>query len=76
MANTVQTRLDLESRRALDRLTRRLGWTPSRVIREGIRVLDSCYRSNRKQRIVGLGKFSSGIPDLASNKAHLKGFGR
>jgi predicted RNA binding protein YcfA (HicA-like mRNA interferase family) len=30
----------------------------------------------RSCRIVGLGRFRSGIRDLGSNKAHLKGFGR
>ena len=28
------------------------------------------------RKIIGLGKVDSGIPDLASNKAHMEGFGR
>jgi hypothetical protein len=27
-------------------------------------------------RIIGLGKFSSGVPDLATNKKYLEDFGR
>jgi len=30
----------------------------------------------RPGRIVGVGRFRSGIPDLATNKKHLDGFGR
>jgi hypothetical protein len=30
----------------------------------------------RKRRLIGTGKFSSGIPDLASNKKHMEGFGK
>jgi hypothetical protein len=29
-----------------------------------------------RQKIVGIGKFSSGLPDLGSNKKHMKDFGR
>ena len=50
--------------------------SPSQIVREGIRVLESCYGQGTGQRIVGLGKFSSGVRDLGSNKRHLKGFGR
>jgi len=45
-------------------------------VREGIRLLESCYGQSTGERIVGLGKFSSGISDLGSNQGHLKGFGR
>ena len=76
MTETVQARLDHQSRKELDRLVRRLGWSPSRVVREGIRLLAACQATDRPKRIVGLGKFASGISDLGSNKARLKGFGR
>jgi hypothetical protein len=29
-----------------------------------------------KKKIVGLGKFRSGVRDLGSNKIHMKGFGK
>jgi hypothetical protein len=70
-------RLVRQSQIALERLVRRLRWSPSRVVREGLRLLLACYPSTcRHNRIIGAGKFKSGISDLASNKAHLKGFGQ
>ncbi len=71
---TVQARLDPDTDKTLARLARQMGLSPSMVVREGIRVLAASQPKNRK--IVGLGKFSSGIPDLGSNKKHLRGFGR
>jgi hypothetical protein len=51
-------------------LVKELGWTPSKVVGEALRILAE------RRRIIGFGKFKSGVSDLASNKAHLKGFGR
>jgi len=76
MKATVQARLDRSSQTALERLVRRTGWGPSRVVREGVRLLASCYGVPPAQRVIGVGQFASGLPDLASNKKHLKGFGR
>jgi hypothetical protein len=76
MGSSIQARLDPDSQKALERLASRLGWSPSKIVREGIRLLESCYGQSAGQRIVGLGKFSTGIRDLGSNKRHLKGFGR
>lgn len=76
MRSSIQARLDSDSQKALERLAGRLGWSPSKIVREGIRLLESCYGQRAGQRIVGLGKFSSEIRDLGSNKRHLKGFGR
>ncbi|HEY4362395.1 MAG TPA: hypothetical protein VGN17_15575 [Bryobacteraceae bacterium] len=45
-------------------------------MREGIRLLAASHPAPATPRIAGLGKFSSGLPDLGSNKKHLKGFGR
>ena len=39
----VQARLDRRSQIALERLVRRLGWSPSRVVREGVHLLAACY---------------------------------
>jgi hypothetical protein len=72
----VQARLDAESEKNLARLSRQLGWSRSRVVREGLKMLSACYPLPRKTRIIGLGKFDSGIPDLGSDKRHLEGFGR
>jgi hypothetical protein len=76
MAELVQARLDRESQMKLQRLVRRLGWTPSQIVREGIRLLDACHTKEGSRRIVGVARFSSGKPDLGSHKGHLKGFGR
>ena len=76
MATSIQARLDKETEQTLTRLVRRLGWTPSRVVREGLRLLAVFYVPKGGRRIVGQGKFPSGAGDLASNKAHLRGFGK
>ena len=76
MGSAIQARLDDRSRKRLAVLVRELGWTPSQVVREGLRVLEASYLRRKKQGIIGLGKFRSGVPDLGSNKKHLRNFGR
>jgi hypothetical protein len=75
MKEIVQARLDRAVQKELDRLVRRLGWSPSKVVREGIRLLAACQAGEAPRRIIGLGKFASGISNLGSNKDHLDGFG-
>jgi hypothetical protein len=75
MKATVQARLDAEEKKLLARLTRQLGWTPSKVVREGLRLLAASHANAGQPRIKGLGQFSSGLPDLGSNKKHLRDFG-
>lgn len=55
---------------------RELGWTPSQVVREGLRILEASYLRRKKHGIIGLGKFESGVPDLGSNKKRIRDFGR
>ena len=76
MRATIQARLDARSRQRLAVLVRELGWTPSEVVREGLRILEARQLRRKKQGIVGLGKFRSGASDLGSNKKHLRDFGR
>lgn len=76
MSSTIQARLDEPSRKALAKLVKQTGWSPSKVVREGLRALAACYPGNDRRKIIGLGKFASGIPDLGSNKEHMKGFGK
>jgi hypothetical protein len=76
MRDVVQARLDDKSRRALKALCRALGWSPSRVVREGLRVLELSYQRRKKRGVIGLGKFRSGVPDLGSNKEHMRDFGK
>jgi hypothetical protein len=73
--STVQARLDTISRRDLAQLVRTLGWSPSQVVREALRRMASSQLPTGGPQIIGMGKFSSGISDLGSNKKHLKGFG-
>ncbi len=70
---TIQVRLDPQTQKALARLVDQMGLSPSTVILEGIRLLAAMQPKSRK--IVGLGKFSSGIADLGSNRKHLRRFG-
>ena len=76
MKSTVQARLDAATRRDLAKLVRSLGWSPSRVVREALRRMASSELPAGPRRIAGLGKFSSGVPDLGSNKKHLRDFGK
>jgi hypothetical protein len=76
MARIVHARIDEETAKMLKELQCRLGWSDSQVVREGIKVLNGLLGRGPAGRIIGLGRFRSGIPDLGSNKNHLKGFGR
>ena len=76
MSRIIHARIDAQTDRLLLDLERRLGWNDSKVVREGIKALNVLLVPNRSCQIVGLGRFRSGLPDLGSNRAHLKGFGR
>ncbi len=76
MSRIVHARLDSETERVLQQLERRLGWSDSEVVRAGIKALNGLLVCGDSRPIAGLGRFCSGIPDLGSNKDHLKGFGR
>jgi hypothetical protein len=76
MRAAIQARLDDRSRKRLSTLVRELGWSPSQVVREGLRVLEASHLRKKKRAIIGLGKFASEVPDLGSNKKHLRGYGR
>ena len=75
MRPTIQIELDGRSRKRLALLVRELGWTPSQVVREGLRVLEAnCFRL-KKPCVIAFGQFGSGVPDLGSNKKHMRRFG-
>jgi hypothetical protein len=76
MKANVQARLDRRSRVALKQLVQRLGWSPSQVVRKGVQLLAACYGVPSSKRVIGVGRFASGLPDLGSNKKHLRAFGR
>jgi hypothetical protein len=70
MRSSIRLHLDEDFWKIAERLVTELGWTPSKVAGEALRIFAG------RRRIIGFGKFKSGISDLASKKAHLKGFGR
>ena len=76
MNTTVQARLDRRSQARLKRLVQRLGWSPSKVVREGLQLLDVYHGKPAGKRFVGIGRVDSGIADLGSNRKHLEGFGQ
>ena len=76
MKSSVQARLDVETQAALDRLVRRLGWSPSKIVRESLRLMVKHHGAAPRRKVIGVGEFDSGITDLGSNKAHLEGYGR
>ena len=67
--------LDSDSQRLLERLARDLGWSPSRVMQESLRLLAACHGRPRR-KIAGMGKFRSCVRDLGGSKARFKNFGR
>jgi hypothetical protein len=75
MQTSVQARLDEETRAALDRLRRRHGWSTSEVVRESIRLMEKQQAKPKHRKIIGVGQFDTGIPDLSTNPKHMEGFG-
>ena len=78
MKATVQARLVEESQAALRQLTRQLGWSPSRVVREGLRLMVAQHglELKRKRKIIGLGQVQGGPPNLATNRKYLDDLGQ
>ena len=75
MGALIHARLDAATERQLARLRKATGLTDSELVRRGLQALAALpLQGNRA--IVGLGAFESGKPDLGSNRAHLRGFGR
>jgi hypothetical protein len=72
---SVQARLDGETQAALDRLVRHHGLRPSEAVREGIRLAYQKHEAQKRPKLLGVGMFDSGIPDLATNKKHMEDFG-
>lgn len=76
MKAVVQARLDKDSQVALQKLMRRLGWSSSEVVREGLQLLARHYDLSPRKKIIGLGEFDAGPSDLATNKKYMEDFGR
>jgi hypothetical protein len=76
MASVIHARLDEDTDSLRAELQKQLGWNDSQIVREGIKSLSALVRKGGKRKIIGLGRFKSGVRDLGSNKRHLRGFGR
>ena len=76
MDKIVHARLDAETVALLERLRASSGLHDSEIVRRGIRALASQELTPRHNGIIGQGAFESGVSDLGSNDAHLRGFGK
>jgi hypothetical protein len=75
MAGLIHARLDAATEKQLVRLRKATGLTDSELVRRGLQAL-AALPIGGLRAVVGLGAFESGKPDLGSNRAHLRGFGR
>jgi hypothetical protein len=75
MPRIIHARIDAETEKLFTELQRRMGWNDSKLVREGIKALNVLLVPRRPRKIFGLGRFSSGVPDLALNPKHREGFG-
>jgi hypothetical protein len=71
----VQARLDEETDSLRAQLQQQLGWSNSKIVREGIKAISHLVPRKGKRKIAGLGKYDTGISDLSTNREHMKGFG-
>lgn len=75
MSHLIHARLDDDTNSLREQLQRRFGWNDSQIVREGIKALSSKTVRRGKRKILGQGKFASGIGDLSSNPRHMEGYG-
>ena len=75
MSRVVQARLDEETDSLRSQLQQQLGWSNSKIVREGIKAIAHLLPRKGRRKIVGLGKYDTGIPDLSTNKKYMEGFG-
>jgi hypothetical protein len=76
MSSIIHAHLDQKTAVLCRQLTARLGWSESRIVREGIKALAALLKEKGWRKIIGQRRFRSGVPDLGSSKKHLTGFGR
>lgn len=72
----VHARLDSETETLLRRLKRRSGMNESAIIRQALRALAAQELTAGPPKIIGAGKFSSGLGDLSTNKRYLDDLGK
>jgi hypothetical protein len=76
MSRVVQARLDDDTESLLTKLEKQLECSSSEIVRRGIKALASVVPPTKKRKFRGVGKYDSGLPDLASNPKHMEGFGQ
>ena len=74
----IHARLGDADRAALERLKKATGLSESEIVRRGLRLV--AQEERRRQSALDLagrsvGRFTSGPPDLSTNRKHLDGFG-
>ncbi|MEJ7734196.1 MAG: ribbon-helix-helix protein, CopG family [Polyangiaceae bacterium] len=73
----VQARLDAATAARLEEMRAQTGLTSSEILRRALAMFASTLPASRSSRkVIGLGRFASGVRDLGSNRKHLEGFGR
>jgi hypothetical protein len=75
MKTTVQARLDEETQTTLNRVARQLGWSASKVVREGIHLVEQRHAAPKVRKLIGIGMYGGGPSDLSTNKKYLEDFG-
>ena len=76
MSRRIQVRLDEETENVRRELTRRFGWSNSRLVREAIKALAHRLAGPQRRTIIGQGAFQSNQADLGWNEDRLSDYGR
>ena len=74
----IHARLSREDRLALERLKRATGRSESELVRAGLRLVQAEVEGRSALDVAGpgVGRFTGGPADLATNPRHLDDFGR
>jgi hypothetical protein len=75
MGAVIQTRLNEATKAALKNAARQQGRSVSELVREGVELVISRHSASPRRKIIGVGRFKTGIPDLSTNPKHMEGFG-
>jgi hypothetical protein len=79
MKAVIHARLSADDREVLDALKRETGLSDTELVRRGLRLVQrDLGRTQSALTLAGrsVGKFRSGVRDLATNPKHLDDFGR
>ncbi len=80
MKNYVHARLDREHQKILKELKKKTGETESTLVKKGLRLIyqKGVQPTKSALEIAGdlVGKYSSGLGDLSTNKKYMKDYGK